>query len=110
MSDFEEQVKNYAEKAILKLISSGNWIEPDYNNRVKVPKDIINQAWSFVDRDAIAKQMSKRIEEELANRIINHMAAEISTDVKKILSDKDRRDRLREIAIKHLDYIIGKDK
>ena len=44
---------------------------------------------------------------ELAERIVNHMAAEISTDVKQILSVKERREALRALARHHMDSLMS---
>ena len=107
MSDFENAVKAAAEKAVLKIISEGQWIAPDYANRFKIPPDMLARIWSMVDVSAIEKRMAARLEQELADRVINHMAAEIATDVKQILSVQERREALRYYARKHLDDIIA---
>ena len=73
MTDFEIALKSAAEKAVLKIISEGSWIAPDYANRFKIPASMLEDI------------------EELADKIINRMAEEISTDVKQILSVKERK-------------------
>lgn len=106
MSDFENAVKTAAEKAVLKIISEGSWIAPDYGNRFKIPSDMLAGIWAMVDKDRIKLLMAERLEAELADRIMNHMAAEIATDIKQILSVQERREALRAIARKHLDEIM----
>lgn len=103
---FEDELRQIAEGAILKIISEGSWIQPDYNNRIKVPADFMNEVWALVDKDAIKKQFAKRIESELADRLVNHIAAEMATDIKQILSVQERREAVRSIARQHLDSII----
>lgn len=106
MTDFEKAVKNAAEKAVLKMISEGSWVAPDYNNRFKMPAQMMADIWALVDQDMLKKKMAARLEEELADRIINMMAAEISTDVKQILSVKERRESLRNLARQHMEGIM----
>ena len=107
MTDFEKAVKTAAEKAVLKIIGDGNWIQPDYSNRYKIPQEFMADIWGLVDHNKIKKQMAKRLEEELANRIVNHMAAEIATDVKQLLSVTERREALRSIARENMEKIIN---
>ena len=106
MSDFENAVKAAAEKAVLKIITEGSWVQPDYENRVKLPKDFMVKVWEMVDTEKIKKHLAERIESELADRLVNHMAAEIATDVKQILSVTERREALRSLARAHMEEIM----
>lgn len=107
MSAFEAEVKKAAEKAVLKIISSGQWIAPDYGSRFHVPQEWVQKCWELVDVEKLQEQMARRLEEELANRMVNHMATEIATDVKQVLSDKERRESLRALARSHMEAIMG---
>lgn len=106
MTDFEQSVKAAAEKAVLKIIAEGQWIAPDYANRFKIPPDMLADIWRLVDADKIKAKMVERLENELADRIMNHMAAEMATDVKQILSVQERREALRSIAREHMNTIM----
>lgn len=106
MSDFENAVKTAAEKAVLKIISDGNWIGTDYATRFKLPPEMLADIWKMVDQEKIKALMAKRLEQELADRVMNHMAAEIATDIKQILSVTERREALRSVARKHMDEIL----
>lgn len=107
MSDISEKIKQQAEKSILSLITSGNWIQPDYSSRVKLPADFMESVWQSVDQEAIKAALARRLEDELANRIVNHMAAELATDIKQILSVQERREAVRAIARKHMSEIMA---
>lgn len=107
MSDFENAVKAAAEKAVLKIISEGSWVQPDYANRVQLPKDFMAEVWKMVDTEKIKKCLAARLESELADRLVNHMAAEIATDVKQLLSVTERREALRSIARSHMDAVLS---
>ena len=106
MTDFELAVKTAAEKAVLKIISEGNWLDTYYNNRFKIPADFMADIWKMVDVEKIKNNMAERIEQELSDRVINSMAAELATDVKQILSVKERREAIRSVAREHLDFIM----
>lgn len=107
MSDFEDKLKSLMEKAVIKLVADGNFIKADYANRVKLPAEFMQDVWNLVDVTKVKKQMAKRLEEELANRIVNSMAAELATDVKQILSVRERREALRAVARENMDRICG---
>lgn len=102
----ETQIKRLAEKAVLKMLSDpSNWIQPDYSNRLKLPQSFISDVWKLVDTEKIKHQMAERLERELADRIVNHMAAELATDVKQILSVTERREALRAVCRENFDRI-----
>lgn len=107
MSNLEESIKAAAEKAVLKVIAEGGWIAPDYNNRWKLPPGFLAEVWGMVDTKKLQTQLARRLEAELADRIVNHMAAEIATDVKQILSVQERREALRSIAREHMAAIMS---
>lgn len=106
VSDLELAIKTAAEKAVLKIITEGIWIAPDYANRVQIPKDFMSQVWQMVDQDKVKKHLVARLEAELADRMVNHMAAELATDIKQILSVTERREALRSLARGHMDAIM----
>lgn len=104
--DFETQVNHAAQKAILKFLSDGGWLMPNYESRVKIPPEWLAQCWSMVDHQKVMQQVAQRLESELAERVVNHMAAELASDIKQILSVKERREAIRAVARDHLDMIM----
>lgn len=106
MTDFEQAVKTAAEKAVLQFIQSGGWLMPNYEARLKVPPEWIAEAWRHVDSAKLQQQIAERLDGELADRIVNHMAAELATDIKQILSVKERREAIRALAREHMDSIM----
>lgn len=107
MTEFEKSFKEAAERSVLKLISDGQWIAPDYATRFKIPPDFLQSCWALVDVDMIKRKFVKRLESELADRIVNRLAEEISTDVKQILSVKERREDLRSLARGYIEKMAG---
>ncbi len=108
MTDFEQALKQAAEKSVLKIVAEGQWIQPDYTNRFRIPADFMQGLWGLVDTAKVQAALARRLEDELADRIVNHMAAEIATDIKQILSDKERREQLRALARQHIDSLAGR--
>ena len=106
MTDFEKQVKEAAEKAVLQFLGSGGWLMPNYEGRLKVPTEWVAECWRLVDADKVRAQLAARLESELADRMVNHMAAELATDIKQILSVKERREMLRGLARDHMDAVM----
>jgi hypothetical protein len=107
MSEIEDALRNAAERSIMKIISDGSWIAPDYNNRVKLPADFMADVWKLVDREKVKRALADRIEEQLAERIVNAIAAELATDIKQILSVTERREAIRALAREHMQAIMA---
>lgn len=106
MTDFEQAVKTAAEKAVLKFVGDGGWLLPNYEGRMKVPVEWVADVWRLVDADKLKQQVAARLEQELADRMVNHMAAELATDIKQILSVQERREALRALAREHMDDVM----
>lgn len=106
MSEFEDAVALAAQRSVLKLISEGSWIANDYANRFKIPSEMLGQVWAMVDIEGLKRKMADRIESELADRIVNHMAAELATDIKQLLSVQERREEIRSVARQHLSHLM----
>jgi hypothetical protein len=106
MSDFERAVKTAAERAVLKIIADGSWVAPDYANRFKLPGYFLDDCWRLVDVAKVKARFVERLESELADRMINAMAAELATDIKQILSVAERREMLRSLARQHMDAVM----
>ena len=106
MTNFDERVKAAAEQAVLKFIDSGGWLMPNYESRLKIPTEWIADCWKLVDSEKLKAKIAERLESELADRMINSMAAELATDIKQILSVKERREMLRQLARDHMDAVM----
>ena len=107
MGDFDTRVKEAAEKAVLQFVGSGGWLLPNYESRLKIPAEWIADCWRLVDAEKLKQQIATRLESELADRMVNHMAAELATDIKQILSVKERREMLRGLAREHMDAVMA---
>lgn len=106
VEDFGQQLIDAAFKGALKVFSDGAFVLPEYSNRLKVDGAFMAAVWQMVDKEKLKEQLARRIEQELADRLINHMAAEMATDIKSILSVQERREALRAVARQHIDTIL----
>lgn len=106
MTEFEQRIKLAAEQSVLKAISEGTWLMPNHEHRMRIPVEWMIECWRLVDVDKIRQQVAARIESELADRMVNSMAAELATDIKQILSVKERREMLRAIAREKMDAVM----
>lgn len=109
MTDLEQAIKASAEKAVLKYVTDGGWLLPNYESRFKVPPEWVAACWKLVDADKVKQQVATLLEGELAERMVNSIASELATDIKQILSVKERREMLRGIAREHMDAVMRAD-
>jgi hypothetical protein len=108
-ASLEQQIKSAAEKAILHSIASGNFFTLDYSGRTKITAEFMADVWRLVDHEKVKMALAARLEVELAERIVNHLAAEMATDIKQILGVPERREALRAIARENINRICNPD-
>jgi hypothetical protein len=104
---FETQAAAAVQASVLKLLSSGEWLSVNYSDRMKLPEGFLAECWALVDREQLKRKRAERLESELIDRMVNHMAAELATDIKQVLSVKERREALRSLARGHMDSIMN---
>lgn len=109
MSDFESRVKEAAENSLLRLLENpNNWHVQPADKHIKVPPGLMNEVWQMVDFQKVKAAMADLIQQQLAERIVNHMAAEIANDIKKVLSDPERREAIRAVCRENIDRLCGR--
>ena len=70
MSSFEKAIHDHAEKALLKMIGEGQFIMPDYRNRVPIPESFMRDVWNMLDLNVIK---AKGLElAQLTDKLRNH--------------------------------------
>jgi len=106
IEDFGNNLIKAAMKALMKTMEDG--VVFPYESRFKVPTSFFAEVWKKVDMEKVQEEMAKNIEKTLADKITNKLAAEISTDIKQLLSDKERRESIRAYARLYLDDIAAK--
>ena len=104
---FEERVTQELQTSLLKSIRDNDLVAPSYNQRLKIPQEVVEDCWNMVDIGKVKEQIAELIESQLAERIVNSIAAELATDIKQILSVKERREAIRSLARNNMDAILG---
>jgi hypothetical protein len=94
---FEQKVERLAQDAVLKILSSGDWLKIGYENRMEIPKADLHKVYSLVRTERVLALAAEQLEQRLADSIINNMATEVGTDMKKIMCNPDLREDLRSI-------------
>ncbi len=104
---FEQKMIETIKQNMMNSIAKTDFIMPDYNNRIKIPATFYQKAWELVDQDAVLQILTKNIESEIADRIMNSIASEMANDIKQVLSNKERREEIRAVARNLIDNIAG---
>ena len=104
---FEKDLVNAIQNKVLEEIKKGSFISFDRQWKSQLPSSLLKDAWESVDYEAIKREMAKTIEKMLAEKIINMLATEVSTDLKSLLSIPERREEIRSVARRHLKHLVG---
>ncbi len=110
MSDFEKDLLNSVKCSMVKQIDKTDFIQIQYDSRPKLPADFMQRAWEMVDQDSVIEKLSKRLEDELVDRLVNSIAAEMATDIKQVLSVKERREAVRSLVRDNIDTLTRLEK
>ena len=105
MKDFEQDLMNSVKCALTKQINNTNFIAIHHDDRMRLPEDFIQKAWGLVDQDELLKKLTARLENELVDRLVNQMAAELASDIKQVLSVKERREAVRSVVRENIDTL-----
>ena len=107
MDKFETDLMNSVKCSMVKQIASTDFIKIEYGERVKLPTNFMEKAWGLVDEEVLVKALAKRLESELVDRLVNQMAAELATDIKQVLSVKERREAVRSVVRDNIDKLTS---
>lgn len=110
MSDFEKDLLNSVKCSMVKQIDKTDFIQIPYDCRPKLPSDFMQRAWEMVDQDSVLEKLSERLESELVDRLVNNIAAEMATDIKQVLSVKERREAVRSLVRDNIDMLTKLEK
>ena len=103
--NFEEMIINTVKQSIQRQINTTDFVKIDYQDRVKLPADFLEKAFALVDQDVLLKKLSERLEVELVDRLVNSIAQEMATDIKQVLSVKERREAVRSVVRANIDAL-----
>ena len=105
MSDFEKDLMNSVKCSMTNQINKTDFIQIPYDQRVRLPADFMSRVWALVDQESVINKLSERLENELVDRLVNSVATEMATDIKQILSVKERREAVRALVRDNIDTL-----
>ena len=92
---FDQEIARAMRDSIIKIIRAGDWCKVDYNARVPLDATFLRKVQGSVNMDNVLGLIVERVEKHIADSIYNAMATEITTDVKKIMSNTELREDIR---------------
>ena len=95
MSDFDKQLQEAVQQSVLKMVRNGDLVLPEYAARAKIPPAKVQELYDAVDWGRVRALVLAEIESAVADKILNAMAAEMATDIKQVLSNKELREEVR---------------
>ena len=95
---FERDVMQAVQQVIVEKLRKGDWLQVGgYGDTLKMSQERLRKVYEAVDMGTVLVLVKQRLEERIADSIINAMATEVATDVKQILCNKELREDLRAI-------------
>lgn len=95
MVNFEEKFNDLIQKKIINDISKQDFIKINYDDRYKVPYEVLKECYEKIDIEKVKERIISRLEEEMADKIVNKMVTEFSNDIKQIMCNRELREDLR---------------
>lgn len=95
MSEFEMSVLHAIRKSLVDAITKGNWVQIPYNERPTVPAAKLREIYGEIDWVRVQALCLDKVEEMVAGQIVNSLATELQTDVKKIMCNNELREDIR---------------
>ena len=95
MVNFEEKFNDLIQKKIINDISKQDFIKINYDNRCEVPYEVLKECYEKIDIEKVKEKIISRLEEEMADKIVNKMVTEFSNDIKQIMCNRELREDLR---------------
>jgi hypothetical protein len=104
----EQKLLGSIEQSIIRQINQSDLVAIQYSDKMRLPAGFMLDAWGLIDQDALLKSLAARLQEELVERLVNQLAAEIATDIKQVLSDKERREAVRAVVRDNIEKLTGR--
>lgn len=93
--DFGKDLMLSLQNNIIKGVKDIKLLESYNQPKVKIPEDIVQQAFSTIDKDKILAMVREQIEEQIAKTIVGQLLTETATDTKKIMNDQSLRQQIK---------------
>ena len=93
VQQLSEAMITAATGAIIKSLNDG--ISIPYESKFKIPNSFFSDVWDRVDKEKVKDIMAENLERDIADKVTNKIATELSNDIKQVLSDKEKREEIR---------------
>ena len=104
---FDEQLMQLIKKNIVKQLSNVEFLKVDYSDRISLPSDFLQQAYRLIDKEKIMIKVVDRLEEELANTMVNKVMTEYKNDIKDIMCNRELRNDLKYFLRRKIEETTG---
>lgn len=98
MSNFYDDLMKTVQNSILNQARKAEFIDTGYGGtKLKLPPEFLLECYRRINMDALQDKIVARLEQEVADKIVNKMITEFSNDIKQIMSNVELREELRGI-------------
>lgn len=96
--------------AVLKIVAEGDWIEPRYENRLRLPDGFVKEVWQRLDKNRIHELIAKEVENRLAEKLATYMMQEFAGEIRSFVHDNPGvKEAAIALAREHLKGLVNKD-
>lgn len=96
--DFGARAMQAMEDSLVAMIRKGDWIQPDYNSRMKLDMSLVRWLYDSVDKERVKARVLTVMEDHIADKMLASIATELATDVKQVMSNKELREEFRALV------------
>lgn len=94
LSKLQEQMIEAMHASVVKEIKKGFVFKNNYDDRPDLSV-LVNRLYGELDYEKIKEYMKENLEREIAKKVVDKLIAEMSTDIKQLMSHSTVREDLR---------------
>lgn len=93
--NFGEAILQAAQSAITKFFAAGEWFRIDWGKQLVIDSKDLRQVFNYVDMGRVRELVLGKVEQKIADAIIQSMTTELNNDIKQIMCNPELREDLR---------------
>lgn len=93
------------ERAIIKSLDSSFVI--DLGDRINA-KELVKRAYDNIDKDKLVIKITNRLEDVIAEKVVNKITTEMGNDIKGLMERAEIREDFKYVLRKNVEYILDK--
>lgn len=105
----EKRIIQALENALVNAVNKGEAFTIAYQNRTDISPQL-NEAFKRINFERVIDLVVARMEEELAEKMVNKIITEMGTDIKKLMENNSTREDFRFLLRKGVEEILGRVK